>query len=133
MADSNQQSPWPNPIGGTHKLVAWLEKLRRRSRESEITSVQGGFFKQNGENGRALIIQLPLIKGGTAGMVFKGEWSANAATKGIKPQDVYKVSAGDTAGTYVCVKDNPGVDNPPDLNNGFWTDIGKGDTIGVWL
>lgn len=54
-------SPWPNPLGGEHPLVAWLMKWLNRCRESEITSVRGGRLVENGQNGRALIINQPPI------------------------------------------------------------------------
>lgn len=67
------------------------------------------------------------------GMIYKGEWSEAAAAAGIKVQDVWTVSEGDTAGDYVCILGNPGVANPPDLGNAHWHAINRANTIGVWL
>lgn len=46
---------WPGIIGGTHKLVSWLNRLRAASMQTEIKTVIGGRLIQH-SNGRELVI-----------------------------------------------------------------------------
>jgi hypothetical protein len=46
---------WPSLLGGTHKLVSWLNRLLRACRSAEIKQVVGGYLKPS-TDGQCLVI-----------------------------------------------------------------------------
>jgi hypothetical protein len=46
---------WPTLLGGTHKIVPWLNRLRNSCRAAEIKQVVGGYLKPS-TDGQCLVI-----------------------------------------------------------------------------
>jgi hypothetical protein len=68
--------------------------------------------------------------GGSANGHFRGEYAASAV---YAVDDVTVVVSGVNAGTYTCVKDGPGEDNPPWLGGGWWVKHPSGNALGQWM
>jgi len=121
----------PNELsesGKDGRFYNWLNKLRLFVVRTRIIPSDDFLFEQN-ENGTFLKLK---GKGGsgTAGVVFKGEWTTDAAGK-EKLQEMYIVRAGISKGTYIVVSAT-GTD-APSSGSPKWVQIAPGANIGSWL
>lgn len=72
--------------------------------------------------------------GGSGGMQFRGDFDTSGATQYVS-QNVVVIRGGISAGTYVCISDDPAVPGQPPSDPATgdrWVALSRGYTIGWW-
>jgi hypothetical protein len=114
-------------ISGAHRMSQAVDLIASLRNLQVQYGNKPGFYIGHGRS----LLTLPSISvPSSSGMIFRGEWTEASVANA---QDVYVISAGDTAGTYVCVVNGTTNDDPPDVGNAHWVSLSDGDTIGQWL
>jgi hypothetical protein len=113
----------PNPwtaypaVDQLHFLIGWVDTLTH-------TATRRALVRQ------LIRADITAAGGGTGVGNFRGEYyDAGAYTAG----DFVVVLSGANTGTYVCVQDDPGSENPPWLGGGWWVKLPTVNALGQWM
>ena len=114
---------WPKPFTHTTHFTDWLNRLLQQAKRSELKSVVGGRLNKT-TDGMTLVIDRQ-EGGSSAGMIFRGVWSAGTYAE----NDVVIIQSGAAAGTYISMTGSNTNDPATGVN---WLQIAPGNTVGNW-
>jgi hypothetical protein len=125
----------PKPLVAKTRETVWHQRHSEKQRSNQIVE-SPDIRPVPSTKGTALFLKR-FPKGGapSSGMVFRGEWSA---IESYSTQDVVVVRGGISAGTYVCVRNNPPATAPQDPASDpslgiYWVCLSRGPTWGQYF
>lgn len=90
---------WPGILGGKHKLVAWLNKIRAGAKASELKQVIGEGRLIENTDGKILVITAGRAKGGGGTFAYGGTWDA---AKAYAQGTIVRKKLGTMQGVYIA-------------------------------